>query len=287
MNAHCAYAYCLNRYVCYVQTTETMIIFNILSKKDAQNTLERLTGITWSEWKGIRDSYDRDQWIYEDDYIEDVLKNKNVTLPSFYELEFVFSHVTTSANGCIGIRKHGLITHACQNNETELCAFLHESGVTIDLSRCELHYFDKVFDVCYDRRPPEYMETEYAAWLVGRKLYYDYGICGFLSYGNTAYGGYVHRRPELLMNIDRLLKTDLADKWEDTHQPYEVIAHIGAKMIVCDGDEHCDDQRKEMDYLMKAYWCTFSDNENIVLLRSEVEVPPENIWDVHPFEAWK
>ena len=95
MNAHCAYAYCLNRYVCYVQTTETMIIFNILSKKDAQNTLERLTGITWSEWKGIRDSYDRDQWIYEDDYIKDVLKNKNVTLPSFYELEFVFSHFGT------------------------------------------------------------------------------------------------------------------------------------------------------------------------------------------------
>lgn len=71
-----------------------MIIYNILSKKEAQNTLEKLTGITWSEWKGIRDSYDRDQWSYEDDYIEDVLKEKNVTLPSFYELEFVFSHVT-------------------------------------------------------------------------------------------------------------------------------------------------------------------------------------------------
>lgn len=58
-------------------------------------------------------------------------------------------------------------------------------------------------------------------------------------------------------------------------------------MIVCDGDAHCDDQRKEMDYLMKAYWCALSDNENIVLLRSEVEVPPENIWKVLPFEAWK
>lgn len=39
--------------------------------------------------------------------------------------------------------------------------------------------------------------------------------------------------------------------------------------------------------LMKAYWCAFSDDENIVLLRSEVEVPPENIWEVRPFEAWK
>ena len=62
------------------------IIFQLLCHQridsDAQNTLERLTGITWSEWKGIRDSYDRDQWIYEDDYIKDVLKNKNVTLPS-------------------------------------------------------------------------------------------------------------------------------------------------------------------------------------------------------------
>ena len=53
-----------------------MIIYSILSKKDAQNTLERLTGITWSEWKSIRDSYDRDQWSYEDDYIENVLKEK-------------------------------------------------------------------------------------------------------------------------------------------------------------------------------------------------------------------
>lgn len=58
-------------------------------------------------------------------------------------------------------------------------------------------------------------------------------------------------------------------------------------MVVCDGDERCDDQRKVMEYLMKAYWCAFSDNENIVLLRSEVEVPPENIWKVRPFEAWK
>lgn len=173
-----------------------MIIYNILSKEKAQNTLERLTGITWSEWKVIRDGYDRDRWSYEDDYIEDVLKEKNVTLPSFYELELVFSHITTSANGCIDIRKHGLITHACQNNETELGAFLYENGVSIDLSRRELHYIDKIFDVSYDRCPPEYMETEYAAWLVGRKLYYDYGICGFLSYGNTAYGGYVHRRPD-------------------------------------------------------------------------------------------
>ena len=76
MNAHCAYAYCLNRYVCCVQTTETMTIYNILSKEKAQNTLERLTGITWSEWKAIRDGYDRDRWSFEDDYIEDVLKEK-------------------------------------------------------------------------------------------------------------------------------------------------------------------------------------------------------------------
>ena len=74
-----------------------MIIYNILSKKDAQNTLERLTGITWSEWKSIRDGYDGDRWTYEDDYIEDVLKNRNVTLPSFYELEFVFSHALISS----------------------------------------------------------------------------------------------------------------------------------------------------------------------------------------------
>ena len=89
-----------------------------------------------------------------------ILKEKNVTLPSFYELELVFSHITTSANGCIDIRKHGLITHACQNNETELGAFLYENGVSIDLSRRELHYVDKIFDVSYDRCPPEYMETE-------------------------------------------------------------------------------------------------------------------------------
>ena len=55
---------------------QKMIIYNILSKEKAQNTLERLTGITWSEWKAIRDGYDRARWSYEDDYIEDVLKEK-------------------------------------------------------------------------------------------------------------------------------------------------------------------------------------------------------------------
>ena len=246
-----------------------------------------MTDITWAEWQEIHNRYDYFRDGYEDEYVDKILEERCANLPCFEDLRFVFSHVSTSANSCNDIKTLGLIRHAYRNSQTELYSFLRENGITIEMSKPELHYHSKTIDISFGDCPPEYEEGKYAAWSVGRKVYYDYCVCGFLSFSSSAYLGYVHKRPEILMDIDNLLKTNLADQWEKSHQAYEVIARVDARKIVYDGDKEQDEHQKTLNYLMKAYWCAFSDDENIVLLQNDVKIPPADILEIRPFDRWQ
>ena len=263
-----------------------MMTYNILSARDAQDTLQKLTYIPWAEWQEIHNRYNYFRDGYEDEYIDKILGEKCVNLPYFEDLRFIFSHVSTSANSCNDIKTLGLIRYAYLNSQTELYSFLNENGITIELSKSKLHYHSKTIDISFGDCPPEYEEEKYAAWSVGRKVYYDYCVCGFLSYSSSAYLGYVHKRPEILMDIDNLLKTNLSDQWEKTHQAYEVIAQVDAKKIVYEGDKEQDEHQKVLNYLMKAYWCAFSDEENIILLQNDMEILPADILEIRPFDRW-
>jgi hypothetical protein len=48
-----------------------MICYNILTPDNAQETLQRLTGIPIDEWKIIRKNYNNNQVV--DDYLDDIL----------------------------------------------------------------------------------------------------------------------------------------------------------------------------------------------------------------------
>lgn len=67
--------------------------------------------------------------------------------------------------------------------------------------------------------------------------------------------------------MDELLNTDLAAEWVTTHTPYEIVVRVSAEKIVYDGRNSDSEQEKVMNYLMKAYWCSFSDMENVILLK--------------------
>lgn len=262
--------------------------YNILSKENARRTFENITDISWNEWMDILSLYDNKQYEYEDDYIENIIKRRHIVLPSFSELQVVFGHITTSQEECAAIKKHGLLNlkDVCSNPFSELYQFLKAYGVTIDVEREVLSYKNTTYDIHYGKCPPIYAENEKLAWAVGRKIYYDFCICGFLSYGQAPYGGNVHCCPEILRDIDRLLKTDLAQRWYTTHQTYEIVAITDASNIQYEGNEYDSDFEKVMSYLMKAYWRVFYEKENIVLLNNDAIISTNNILEINSYDRW-
>lgn len=256
-----------------------MICYNILTPDNAQETLQRLTGIPIDEWKIIRKNYNNNQVV--DDYLDDILKTRKIVLPSFSSIRFTFSHITTSANCCESIRRYGLINCAYTHPQTELYKFLMENGIVIDKRNHVLSYKGKHFDISFEKCDFVSGTEANLAWLIGRKAYYDYGICGFLSYGNTPYPGNVHIRPEILLNIDDLLQTNLSDIWEKDHHTYEVIAQTDSDKIIL------DDDNPMMAYLVRAFWSAFWTNESLILLKPNIDVLPTGILEIKKFNRWK
>lgn len=87
--------------------------------------------------------------------------------------------------------------------------------------------------------------------------------------------------------MDELLNTDLAAEWVTTHTPYEIVVRVSADKIVYDGRNSDSEQEKVMNYLMKAYWCSFSDMENVILLKNDVEIQICDILNIRPFDMWR
>lgn len=108
--------------------------------------------------------------------------------------------------------------------KSELRQFLDAHNITIDLSKHFLSYAGNKYDIEFGSCPKSNTK-EFCCWSVGRKFYYDFSICGFLSIWDISpYGGLVHARPEVLMNLDKLLNLSLSREWANTHTPYQVTA---------------------------------------------------------------
>lgn len=88
--------------------------------------------------------------------------------------------------------------------KSELRQFLDAHNITIDLSKHFLSYAGNKYDIEFGSCPKSNTK-EFCCWSVGRKFYYDFSICGFLSIWDISpYGGLVHARPEVLMNLDKI-----------------------------------------------------------------------------------
>lgn len=265
------------------------MIFDIRTTEYAQQTLVNITGVpisVWQQYLGQENNYK-----YVDYLVEDVI-NKHGQLPKDYrDFEFIYFHITTSANACSSFRKHGVLdlqqSYLCEDSELKM--FLESHGIHIDLIEETLAYKEKIFDITYNRQVPRRETEAYNCWSIGRKFYYDYTTCGFLSvWEGSPYGGYVHRRPEILMNIDNLLGLRLSHEWASTHQPYEIVAKVSGDKIVYDGDDDQSDVDKVLNYLTKAYLTAFGEpTEAILLLKNNVQVPATDILEIKPLRYWK
>lgn len=267
------------------------MLYDIRNEQQAAKTLERLTGVPESYWviEGIKNST-RFDFADADKDIEHIISMSGGHFPKLEELELIVTHITTSNNRCISIIRNGLIglVKAYKLPESELRQFLETNDVEIDVDSSWLIYKDECYDISYGKCPLDHESREYAAWSVGRKLYYDFTVCGFLSLNEkNIYGGYVHRRPEILSDIDDLLGTELQEQWEESHRAYEVVFKVPVYETVYNGWDSDDEYERVMRYLVDAYMCVFTgpDTQEI-LCRNGVEIMPEHILECKEFNLW-
>lgn len=264
------------------------MIYDIRTTQYAQQTLTNLTGVPISIWEQYIGQ--EHEYKYTDYLVEDVINSYGYLPCSYRDFEFIFFHVTTSANGCVSFRKHGILnlkqSYSC--DDSELKKFLEKHDIYIDLDEQVLTYRGKKFDITFGACPRQDTEA-YKCWSIGRKFYYDYTICGFLSvWERSPYGGHVHLRPEILMDIDNLLRLNLSHEWMSTYDSYEIVAKVSGEKIIYDGDDDQSDKDKVLYYLTKAYSTAFREpTEEVLLIKNNVQIPSLDILEIRPMLHWK
>lgn len=263
--------------------------YDIRSSENARRTLVELSGVdisTWEKFVGHESEY-----RCRDDLVEDVIKRFGHLPRTYLDFNFVYLHVTTSANKCAVIKKYGILDlqQAYLCNESELRIFLDQHGITIDLKSALLTYNGRKFDISFNSgNCPRTGTQEYFCWSIGRKFYYDFTTCGFLSvWERSPYGGQVHCRPEILWDIDNLLGLGLSMEWKHSHFPYEIVAQVYGSDIVFDGDDDLSDKDKILMYLTMAYDTAFGEPfEHVILMKNGIQISPDRIIEIKPLTFW-
>ena len=266
------------------------MIYDIHTEQAAQATLCRMTGISMDLWES--NIHREREYKLQDFFVEAMIQEyATQSLPlSYKDFDFVYFHITTSSDGCQSIQKNGILdlreSYKCR--DSELRRFLDEHGVNINLDYAILSYCGHQYDITFRGTPWDTHSEQYKRWSVGRKFYYDYATCGFLSvWQGNPYGGWVHKRPEILMDIDALLGTCLSEEWEQMHKPYAVLAKVSGKDICYFSDDDESEREKVMAYTVMAYNAALNAvHEEIILLKNGVQIPPENILEIKPFTIW-
>lgn len=262
-------------------------VFDIRTSELAMATLCTMTGVSSSTWQ---ECIDRGKKYYcTDNFIEAVV-NENGYLPSTYtDWAFTILHLTTSANNCSSFWKYGIqdLQQVYMRSDSELRVFLENHGIDINLEKHRLSLSDRTYDIKY------YIELfndneKKLCNQIGHKLYDDFAICGFYSITDEkCYGGYVHRRPEILRNIDALLGFQLSQEWYSTHTAFGVIAKVRGDQILYQGVSNQDEKRKVLYYLSMAFCNAFNrQSENIAIIQNNYQIPAENIIEIKPFTSW-
>ena len=262
-------------------------VYDIRTSEAALNTLVSLTGVDPSVWKALSDEEDHVPVTF--DLLADTINTYGRFPSRLDELEMVYIHVTTSANGCESIKKHGIqdLATAYANADSELRVFLDEHDIHIDLENRILTHLGREFDITYgDCRHRE--GEEYRRWVVGRKFYFDYTTCGFFSVDNLRpYGGLVHMRPEILESIGYIVHLDLSREWRLSHSPYEIVARVKCRDIVYNNDANEDELHQYLYYLLMAYYNAFFEpSERILLTKNNVRILPQDVARIAPISFW-
>ncbi len=234
------------------------------------------------------------KWIASEELLPHIIANNNGSLPNDYtDWNFIFSHVTTSANNCASIREHGLLdlpnSYLCK--DSELRTFLDEHKICIDLNTYRMSYDGRTYSIAYHPEScSERSDPVYKFQSIGEKFCHDFAICGFLSIRKgDPYKGNVHHAPEILSTIDDALNTHLAEKWHQSHTPYAITVKVKGDKIVVHNSEVSDTiADKTFGLVHLAFLNALEMVENrIILTKNCIQIPPSDILEITPFDAWE
>ena len=128
-------------------------------------------------------------------------------------------HYTSNFDQCQSIRNFGLrdLQFTLSHN-TPLNNFLNEHDIKFDIEKKSMTANGNNYNIEYVDYSSDKPITH-----IARKIYYDNQLSCFFNIRDiTDYLGFVHLRPEILYNIDELLKTDLSHEWHRRCKGYEI-----------------------------------------------------------------
>ncbi len=201
-----------------------MIYFDIANKDNALEFLSQFTGISKENIiEFINDN------IIQTDFCTDATKvNVNNLCRTFnIQLEDLDTknvllcaiHYTSNFDQCQSIKKFGLrdLQFALSHN-TPLNNFLNTFGINFNIEKKSMIANGNEYNIEYVNYRADNPVTH-----IARKIYYDNQVsCFFYIEDINDYLGCVHLRPEILYNIDELLKTDLSRKWYKSCKGYGI-----------------------------------------------------------------
>ena len=82
-------------------------VYDIRTSENALTTLVSLTGVSTSIWENS--ILQRNKYQYEDDLVEDVIRNYGHFPADYEDWIFIYFHITTSANQCTSFKRHGIL----------------------------------------------------------------------------------------------------------------------------------------------------------------------------------
>ncbi len=201
-----------------------MIIFDITNKDNSMNFLSNFTSIQREDILSFVKGN-----IIQTNICTDA---KNVTADNFCntfnidiedldvnDVMLCAIHYTTNNDENHSIKEFGLrdLQFALSNN-TPLNNFLNEYGISFDIEKKTMLANGNEYNIEFVNYCADNPVTH-----IARKVYYDNQVsCFFYIEDINDYLGCVHLRPEILYNIDELLKTDLSRKWYKSCKGYGI-----------------------------------------------------------------
>ena len=143
------------------------------------------------------------------------------------QLKLVAIHVTTNGDDCAEIKKNGLKDlQKVLQEETELSMFLKKRGIWFDIPSKIMHIDDKNFDIDYKKYTnwDRMIKQVDALYNIGRKIFYDHQVNGFLFSKDVYDYGTIHEAPEFLLTLSEFDRDTVGinDEWAAASKPYVI-----------------------------------------------------------------
>ncbi|MGE6630741.1 hypothetical protein [Bacillus sp. NPDC077027] len=204
------------------------ILYDLTSLHSAIDSLGEYLNLTERQI-GTYLAQNKDSYYVADlqDYylIDDVLLESDISLVSL--------HVTTNTDECEAIKKHGLLNlQQTIMNDTPLGNYLKNEGVLFDIENKQIQYKDKLYSINKEHTGIKDSDKDFVPY----KLYDDYQVNSFLSYGNVLEYG-VQNMPEFLHNLsDFLGSNDIGFNWRKQENKKCYVVKFKTALSNCAND---------------------------------------------------